>query len=77
MALGGTVTVAGGDFEFRGTVGVHLDTATGAALGSAPAGDQGDFTATITIRSSVPAGSHKLVAVGPGSRQAEVTITVS
>ena len=77
VAPGTSVTVTGGDFAFGGTVTILLDKTTGAVLGSARAGDQGDFTATITVPSTVPAGSHKLIAVGPGGRRAEVTITVS
>jgi hypothetical protein len=77
VAPGGSVTVTGGDFVLGSTVRIHLDKTTSPVLGSARAGDQGDFTATITVPSSVPAGSHKLIAVGSGGRRAEVTITVS
>jgi hypothetical protein len=71
------VTVTGGDFALGSTVRIRLDKTTSPVLGSARASDQGDFTATITVPSSVPAGSHKLIATGSGGRRAEVTITVS
>ena len=39
--------------------------------------DQGDFTVTGTIPASVPAGTHKLIAVGSDGRRATATITAS
>jgi hypothetical protein len=77
VAPGGSVTVSGGDFGLGSSVNVNLDKAAGGTLGTARAGDQGEFAVAVTIPPSTPAGAHHLVAVGSDGRQAEVAITVS
>jgi hypothetical protein len=71
------VTVSGGDCGLGSSVNVNLDKAAGGTLGTARAGDQGDFAVAVTVPSSTPAGTHDVVAVGSDGRQAEVAITVS
>jgi len=69
--------VNGGDFGLASNVTVFLDRAGGTVLGRAEPDGQGTLTVTGTIASSVPAGTHKLVAVGSDGRRATATITVS
>ena len=77
VAPGAALTVNGGDFGLFSNVSVFLDRSGGTVLGTARAGVYGAFTATGTIPSSVPAGTHKLIAVGSDGRKATTTITVS
>jgi hypothetical protein len=77
VARGAPVTVNGGDFGLFDNVTVFVDQAGGIALGTARASAYGGATVTGTIPSSLPAGTHKLIAVGTGGRQATTTITVS
>jgi hypothetical protein len=77
VAPGGTVTVNGGDFGLDSNVTVFLDQAGGTALGTARASVYGQVTVIGNIPSSVPAGTHKLVAVDSGGRRATASITVS
>jgi len=53
------------------------DRAGGTALGTARASIYGDVTVTGNIPSSLPPGTHKLIAVGSDGRRATTTITVS
>jgi hypothetical protein len=77
VAPGGALTVNGGDFGLGSNVTVFLDRSGGTVLGTARASAYGAFTAGGTIPSSVPAGTHKLIAVGSDGRHAQTTITVS
>ena len=76
VAPGASETVNGGDFGLLSGVTVFIDRSGGTVLGTTRAGDQGAFTVTGTIPASVPAGTHKLVAVGSDGRQATTAITV-
>ena len=69
--------VSGGDFGLASNVTVFLDRAGGTVLGHAEPDEQGTLTVTGAIPSSVPAGTHKLIAVGSDGRRAMATITVS
>jgi hypothetical protein len=76
VAPGGTVMVNGGDFGLASNVTVFLDR-VGTALGTARASIYGQVTVTGNIPSSLPPGTHKLIAVGSDGRRATTTITVS
>jgi hypothetical protein len=71
------VTVNGGDFGLATNVTVFLGRAGGTALGTAEPDEQGNLSVTGTIASSVPAGTHKLIAVDSDGRRATASITVS
>ena len=77
VAPGGAVAVNGGDFGLASNVTVFLDQAGGTVLGTARASVYGDVTVTGTIPSSLPPGTHKLIAVDSDGRRATATITVS
>jgi acetyltransferase-like isoleucine patch superfamily enzyme len=77
IAPGGTLTVNGGDFDLGSNVTVFLDQAGGTVLGAARANVYGEVTVTGNIPSSLPPGTHKLVAVDSSGRRATATVTVS
>ena len=77
VAPGGEVTVNGGDFGLDSSVTVFVDQAGGTALGTARASVYGEVTVTGNIPSSLPPGTHKLIAVDSDGRRATTTITVS
>jgi hypothetical protein len=77
VAPGGTVTVSGGDFGLLATVTIYLDRAAGTVLGTTRLGDQGSFTAPVTVPAGTLAGTHKIVAVDSDGRRAQTTITVT
>jgi hypothetical protein len=74
---GGTVNVSGGDFGFLATVTIYLNNPGGPVLGTKQLGDQGSFTAPVTVPASTLPGTHKIVAVDSDGRQAQTTITVT
>jgi hypothetical protein len=62
---GGTVTVVGKEFAQGAPVDIHLDSATGPVLATAPAPTDtmtSQFSVRVTIPATVPAGEHVLVA---------------
>jgi hypothetical protein len=77
VAPDGTISVSGGDFGLLATVTLYLNQAGGTVLATARVGDQGSFTAPITVPPGTPPGTHKIVAVDSGGRQAHTTITVT
>jgi hypothetical protein len=77
VAGGTPMTISGGDFAYGSTVTLSLDRAGGTLLGTAQPSIQGNFDLPVTIPASVPAGSHKVIAVGSDGRRAATTITVT
>jgi hypothetical protein len=65
VAPGGTVTVFGKEFAQGAPVDIHLDSATGPVLATAPAPTDtmtSQFNVRVTIPANVPTGQHVLVA---------------
>ena len=77
VAGGTSVAISGGDFRYGSTVTVTLDRAGGTLLGRVQPSIQGNFDLPVTIPASVPAGAHKVFAVGSDGRRATTTITVT
>lgn len=69
-----TFTLFGAGFT-PGAVTIHLDTATGASLGTATAKADGSFCQVLPGVPGSQAGARKLVAVQDGATQAQLAIT--
>jgi hypothetical protein len=78
VAPGGNLTVSGASFGYEGAVAFHLDSATGAVLGSSSVTSVGTFESTAKIPGSVSLGRHVIVVVeSPHGYTARAPFTVS
>lgn len=77
VVAGGSVTVSGSGFAPGGelTIELHSDPVR---LGTAVAGDDGSFRATVTIPSGTQAGAHAIVVLGGGAQaRADLRVTAA
>jgi hypothetical protein len=77
VAPGASVTVNGGDFEYESSVTLHLDTATGPAVQTVVTDRAGSFQTQLVLPRGTSAGTHTVIAMGAGGREATAVMHVS